>query len=641
MRQAHHVPVSSRMMLILALSAAFAMPSVATAEKPSLLEAKRLAPWASMLPPTPHGVGRPISDRQAWKTLADAPAFKSVVPTAKKLLSRAIPPLTDDLYLDYSRTGNRTRCQQVLGQRQNRFPELVLAECLENRGRFLPAIEEAILAVCGDKTWVLPAHDSSLTNFKGTEITIDLRAAEVAWNLATTRFWLGDRLSEKTRKRIDAELERRIFTPFAGTITTGKPKMWWLSGTNNWNAVCLAGVTGAALANVESRERRATFAAAAEQYIQNFLRGFTPDGYCSEGLGYWNYGFGHYVMLAETLRQASGRRVDWIDAPQVRQIAMFGRRMEILPGIFPAFADCSPKARPDLQLMAFLSRRHGWGLSAIESKGLGPVSGPSTLLFKVGLYGFANSATATPKAKAGNTSRPLRDWFPDAGVLICRPANNASHAMGVALKGGHNAEHHNHNDLGSFVVVLGRSTPLLDPGNEVYTRRTFGKQRYDSNMLNSFGHAVPRVAGRLQETGPKAAARVLKTEFTDAADTLVLDLSSAYKVEGLIKLERTFVFSREGEGRLTITDEVEFDSPRAFGTALVTFDPWKQIDARRLHVGNRPDGVVVTLAATGGEMQIHAEPIQEDLPGGRIPTRLGIDLARPAVKAKITLAIAS
>jgi len=32
------------------------------------------------------------------------------------------------------------------------------------------------------------------------------------------------------------------------------------------------------------------FAAAAEKYVENFLAGFTPDGYCSEGLGYWNYG---------------------------------------------------------------------------------------------------------------------------------------------------------------------------------------------------------------------------------------------------------------------------------------------------------------------------------------------------------------
>ena len=55
----------------------------------------------------------------------------------------------------------------------------------------------------------------------------------------------------------------------------------------------MAGVIGTAMANIESRERRAFFAASAEKYIQYFLKGLTPDGYCSEGVGYWNYGFGH------------------------------------------------------------------------------------------------------------------------------------------------------------------------------------------------------------------------------------------------------------------------------------------------------------------------------------------------------------
>ena len=68
-------------------------------------------------------------------------------------------------------------------------------------------------------------------------------------------------------------------------------------------------------------------------------------------------------------------------------------------------------------------------------------------------------------------------------------------------------------------------------------------------MLNSFGHPVPRVAGQLQRMGRGAIAKVVKTEFTDAADTLVLDLSAGYKVDELKKLERTFVFSRGAAGR--------------------------------------------------------------------------------------------
>ncbi len=133
--------------------------------------------------------------------------------------------------------------------------------------------------------------------------------------------------------------------------------------------------------------------------------------------------------------------------------------------------------------------------------------------------------------------------------------------MGVALKGGHNDEHHNHNDVGSYVFCIGDSMTLVDPGAEVYTRRTFSAERYVSNVLNSFGHPVPRVAGQLQKTGRSAAAKVLKLELADDQDTLQFDLTSAYPVKTLKQLTRTFVFQRSS-GSLTVTDEVKFDSTR-------------------------------------------------------------------------------
>ena len=599
----------------------------------------RIAAIARMLPESPGGVGRPIEDRQAWQAVAAAPGFKRVVSEAERLVSQPIPEISDELYLDFSRTGNRTRYQRVLAQRHSRVPALALAECIENRGRFLAAIEEAIGAVCAEKTWLYPAHDRSLRNFEGTVIEIDLGSAATSWNLATIDYWLGEKLSDQTRQLIRNELERRTFKPFESYVTKGKPRLWWATGTNNWNAVCLAGVTGSALVIIDSPQRRAFFVAAAEKYVENFLKGFTPDGYCSEGLGYWNYGFGHYVLLAETIHQATGGQVDLFEAPNVGQIARFGTRMEILPGVYPAFADCHVASRPDTRTMAFLSRRFRWGLEDLERRGLLLAGGPSSSSFTLGLCGFANSASQIPAAEAVATDRPLREWFPDAGILICRPVSGDEHGLGVALKGGHNAEHHNHNDVGSFVVALAGNTPLVDPGSEVYTARTFNSKRYESGVLNSFGHPVPLVAGKLQRGGRSAAAEVIKTEFTDQRDTVVLDLRRAYDVKGLEKLQRTFIFSRQGTGSLTVIDEVCFAGPQSFATALVTFSDWQQPDPDRLVVGKGRGAVRVELATGGAKLKIDADKIEEDLPGGRIPTRLGISLTEPVTAATVTLTI--
>ena len=555
----------------------------------------RVQQLAAMLPREPRGVGRPITDRKSWEAVGKSRPFAGVVAAAEEMLHQPIPELADDIYLDFSRTGNRTRCEAVMGRRHARLPQLVLAECIENRGRFLPGIEEAIRELCREKTWVMPAHDRSLANFEGTTIEIDLQSSALSWGLATAAFWLGERLSPATRKLIGDELERRTLSPYTGAVTSGKPKLWWVTCTSNWNSVCQAGVTGAALAHIESPERRAFFLAAAEKNVRNFLDGITPDGYCTEGMGYWNYGFGNYVLLAETIKQATGGRVDLMEGAKVRNLALFGLGMEILPGTYPAFADCSPNSRPETSLMAFLSRRYGLGLAETERRGLLLASG-SRYLPQLGLYGFENSATLTPAVSLPPPHR-LRDWFSDAGILICRPVSAESRGLGAALKGGHNAEHHNHNDVGSFVVALAGGTPLLDPGAEVYTARTFSAQRYDSNVLNSFGHPVPRVAGTLQRPGRDAAAKILKSEFTDTTDTLQMDIRSAYPVKELTKLQRTFVFSREGAGSLQVIDEVEFQSPQEFGTALVTFSKWKQLAPNLLQVGEGPQAVEVRIDA--------------------------------------------
>ena len=600
-------------------------------------DAARVNQIAAWLPEKPRGPGRPIDDREAWNRLAQNPSARDVVRRAERFAQFPPPELPDELYLDFSRTGNRDHYQRKLFDRRNRMEALVMAECLENDGRFLPAIDKALQACFEEKSWLLPAHDGRLENFHGKTMEIDLASSANAATLATIDYWLGHKLSGSTRARLHHELSRRTFEPFTGMVRHGKPRMWWLTTTNNWNAVCLAGVTIAATTAIEDRHERAFFVASAEKYIRNFLDGFTADGYCSEGLGYWNYGFGHFLLLAEDLFQATGGKLDLLRDPKIEKVARFSRRLEIAPGFYPAFADCHIDAHPEGWILAYVNRHFGFGWAdAAERAGL-PV-GFSSNLFEFGLLTFPASRSSHA-TEATETARPPRDWFDRAGILICRPAADNPHALAVALKGGHNAEHHNHNDVGSFVVVLGKASLILDPGAEVYTARTFSAHRYDSNVLNSFGHPVPRVAGKLQREGRSAEAKVRKTAFTDKEDTLVLDIRSCYDVPDLKKLQRTFVYSRTGSGSLSISDEVEMATPQSFETALITFAPWKQTGPRAIRIGEGDAAVDVAIDTHGEPFQIKAEEIHEDLPGKRIPTRIGIALSRPVTTASIRLSV--
>jgi len=600
------------------------------------IDAKRVAEIAGLLSEKPAGFGVPIGNRSEWGKLAKDKSFAGEVSDAEKLMSEPIPDQPDDLYLDFSRTGNRTRWQRVSGQRRGRIPTLAVAECLENKGRFLPALEEIVRVLCSERTWVMPAHDAKLTNFRGEDVDIDLGSSALAWSLATADYLLADKLSPEIRRLIRENLDRRIFQPYRDMALGKRQKNWWMTGTNNWNAVCLAGVTGSALAIIDSRDDRAFFVAAAEHYSKSFLEGFTDDGYCSEGLGYWNYGFGYYVMLSEMIHHASGGKIELLQDAKAKQAATFGSKIEIINGVYPAFADCSISAEPSSRLMYFVSRRLGLGLRRWEQ--IDPISAGGSL-YESMMYSFPNSATGTPPVPSDSEGPGIRSWFDQAGILICRPASKSTSRLGVALKGGHNNEHHNHNDVGSFVVILGDRPLLLDPGGEVYTARTFSGRRYESNVLNSFGHPVPLVAGKLQRTGSQARARVVSHNSTDDTDTLVLDISSAYDVPELKKLQRTFVYSRQGAGSLSVTDEVAFSQPCDFGTALVTFEKWQELPGSSLRIYDQKEALHANITATGAAFKITPDTIHEDLSARKEPTRLGINLTQPVTGAVIRVTL--
>ena len=588
---------------------------------------------ASSMPPAPGGLGPAATDRGAWSTVARRTEVRSAVAQAESLLAEPMPPMTDDLYLDYSRTGNRRRGEAVYFARRSRLQTLALAECGEGKGRFLPAIEEAIRSICAEKSWVMPAHDGNLQTFQGRLITVDLGAAMLAWNLGAIHLYLRDRLSPDVRALIRSELERRIFAPYRAMVA-GKQPQYWLTVRNNWNAVCLAGVTGAALCAIEDRRERAWFALAAEHYSRYSLEGFGPDGYCDEGVGYWNYGFGHYVALAETIRRATGGALDLLDRPGVVMPAAYGSRVVIADGVCPAFADCAVDARPSSGLVDYLSRRYA-GKGTERRRGL--LSGG--LCDQVMALHPDNPPVIWPE-KPWPKPDPLRTWFEHEMVLISRPAPRSKCRLAVAIQGGHNAQNHNHNDVGVFMAVVGGKAVLADIGAEVYTARTFGPQRYVSRALNSWGHAVPVVGGQLQRSGRDAAARVLATEFTPERDTLRLDIRAAYDLPALTRLERSYVFDRNAAGVFTVTDTFAFASPATFETALLTFGTWERLGPRALRIADGGEAVRVEIEApSGAEVDVEAEPVNEDLVARRAATRIGIRLRDPLRAGDVVLRI--
>jgi hypothetical protein len=252
---------------------------------------------------------------------------------------------------------------------------------------------------------------------------------------------------------------------------------------------------------------------------------------------------------------------------------------------------------------------------------------------------FPGKAPVIRGARPWPKPDPLRKWYPDNSVYIGRPGKGTAR-LSVAIQGAHNAQNHNHNDVGVFTAVVGKVAVLPDVGAEVYTRRTFSAQRYVSKALNSWGHAVPVIAGTLQRSGRNAQARVLEQSFTPERDMIVMDIASAYAVPSLKRLERAFTYDRAGAGKLTVTDTFGYAHPGTFETALLTFGSWERVDDRTIWVKDGDEAVRVTIEIpSGAALQVSAEPVDEDLTARRKATRIGLKLRDPISSGALTMII--
>jgi hypothetical protein len=451
---------------------------------------------------------------------------------------------------------------------------------------------------------------------------------------------LDGRLPAATVALMRANVARRLTGPVLRTIDGSAPKdvlagHWWARANHNWNAVCTAGAVGAILASEPSRETRAKAVEWAVANMRIFLSGFADDGYCSEGMGYWNYGFGHFVVLEEMLRAQTGGRIDLFQGPAVRRIAEAPAMLEIAVGIYPAFADCSLTARPDPRLLELVR----WRLDRQPFTG----SAAGVLAESPALYQTLADLAARRDAAAGKAGAalalPLHSWFAQSGVCVARPARPGG--LAAAWKGGHNAEHHNHNDVGTTVVVWKGRAVIADPGAMVYRAETFSSERYRLTVMGSFAHSLPVVAGTLQAAGPQSRGRVLATSFTDASDTVTIDLASAYPDSGLQKLERQWIYQRDGDGCLVIEDRFGFAKPAAFATALVGFGDWYLID------GGERDARFLIDGGSGAVLQVDVAFSSNgnwrvgkiDNPGKPSASRLALAMDAPAADGFVRMTI--
>ena len=579
------------------------------------LDPERVSQIARMLPESASGLGPTYKDRALWDKLYESGEYHTAIEKAERMLVEGFPAWDQSKYDRVFTEGDTQSGKDVISGRMRAFSTLVWAECLENKNRFTPLIRDFLYDIMKQKTWVNPRNYNP-KNYGGL---IELATASYSHNLAQAVYLMDDKFPRSVYENVLAQLYTRAFNPLLETLEGKNDYHSWLKSTNNWNPVCLEGVVCAALAMIQDRTERAKYVSIAERYVQNYLEGFEEDGYCTEGISYYNYGVSHYLVLREKVLQDTGGRIDLFgDSPKIRGIAAFPVNIEILNGIYPSIADCNSYERPSQSVIRYMSQVPGIELPVDRRPSLGNTN-DLTVQFLDACRSINDSIPLTDTSPA----RPLRSYFEQSGILIVRTGEMHPKPLGAALKGGHNNEAHNHNDLGSYTLVSGKEKMVEDPGSIPYNIKTFGPERYTAfKSLGSYGHPVPYICEKGQVAGIQSKATVTEYSFSEDKDEWELDLGAAYDIPDLTEVRRRYIFERKRPS-LSVSDSFIFESKQEFETAITTRATVRIVDNNHILLERGDEKMTLSIRSSVRKLKIRTEEISE---GGTPYTRIALRL---------------
>lgn len=425
-----------------------------------------------------------------------------------------------------------------------------------------------------------------------------LDTAEMTAALALGYDWLYDQLDGPARQTIAAAMVEKGLRP--GSIHDG-----WKRSENNWNQVCLAGLSLGALAVAENEP---VLAAQTLQKAKDFnaygLKPYAPDGVYPEGGMYWNYGTSFQVLLLSALETALGTDWDLSQSPGFLPSAA-ARAQTIAPsGLFFNFADGGERVGMEPTLLWFAQKLKQPELAQFDRAQLQKYA--------------ASTPEVKPQSEDGRLLPLAALWWPDANsdakplqsplawlgrganpLAIFRTAWNDPNAMFLGLKGGRAAISHGHMDAGSFVFEsdgvrwardLGRQDylSLESKGIDLWNSAQNGG-RWSVFRLNNFSHNTLTINNQLHQVNGHAEI----THFSDGSDAgAIVDLSPVFAGQAS-RVSRGFAF--RGGSHALIRDEIE-------GLKAGDEVRWAMLTSAEIAVS--PDGLTATLTQSGKTVRV-------------------------------------
>lgn len=488
-----------------------------------------------------------LNDEKKWQRIRNDAAYQPLRDMICKYYEenckdKTIPQITFSLETAIFSNGNRTKFENVYFARRRQMSAYALMSMLypENE-EYIKRLEDVICEICNEYSWQLPAHRPA-DRFNCRD-GIALFSAETGLYLAEIKAMLCGRLNPLVVERITAELKWRIIESFK------KNTCYFERLKSNWAAVC-GGAVGAIFL-YEDADGYIEVKPRIEKCMQNYLDGCFDEGATSEGLDYWGYGFAYFVLYHDLLRRYTFGRLDYFSRDfgyakneKLRNLSEFCNSLCLDNENIVSFSDCSIKLSYTIWLHEFLNKEYQTEMPPTECGDLGGGLGKFSWMIRSCVY-------YTPERKTKNLPL-MKKHYKEMQWYIERKANYS-----FAAKGGHNAEEHNHNDVGSFIVTHNGKCIFADLGAPEYIAN--GRNVDDVLNVSSLGHSVPIINGKSQKSGREYSGVLSVDE-----NTVDMSFAKAYPTE-IKSIERKFTLL---EDKIILCDK--FDGVKTVTERFIT-----------------------------------------------------------------------
>jgi hypothetical protein len=504
------------------------------------------------------------SDREGWAEILGSNA-DYLISVGEKYIDYKWRIVPATAYLAYERTGERNIMQDPQSANRVALNALMLAELAEGKGRFVDQLVDGLWHLSNSPTWVLSAHlprqktKRSLPDPR--EQLIDLGSGAlaaqvaVAWHFFHETF---DKIDPVISYVIQDAVKKQILDPYLNTAEY-RPN-WWLGFelkegqvVNNWNPWCNADVILCFLLMEKDPERLDHALRQSARSVDKFWEYVKSDGACEEGPAYWGHAAGKLYDYLKIMSEASDGRFSFFDVKQIKDMGEYISRSYVKNRWVVNFADASAQ----LSFSPSVVYNYGKAVGSPEMMdfavyNLGNTSKklfntPRPLLSN-DVFRSLESLTCindletrvnelNARIEAGESfdtlmeslrkSVPYNVWYPETEFCYMRNDDG----WFVAMKGGHNNESHNHNDIGTFTLYADGVPMFVDAGVGTYTKQTFSKDRYTIWSMRSEWHNLPVINGVYQHDGAEFRSSDVSVSFKPKSRRFSLDISGAYDEE--------------------------------------------------------------------------------------------------------------